>query len=144
MELQGLAARSAVITVQSICQELDAAVAVARERGQAQAMVSASALRVKLAGLGVEKVEVSVNDQFEAVRSLEDVADILARDEDVTLSPEERTAFPKILVQFLEAGREFFAGCKAKVVQPVMTAQQWEYVVRKRLGLLRPNGDQRR
>jgi hypothetical protein len=58
-ELQTEAARDSAITVQSICQELDAAVAVATERGQASAMVNASALRARLAGLLTQKIEIS-------------------------------------------------------------------------------------
>lgn len=59
VELQTEAARSSAITVESICAELDAANAVAREKGQANAMVSASALRAKLAGLLKDRVEIT-------------------------------------------------------------------------------------
>jgi DNA-binding phage protein len=50
-ELQTEIAKETKVTVESICRELDEANAVAKERGQASAMVSASALRAKLAGL---------------------------------------------------------------------------------------------
>jgi hypothetical protein len=68
-ELQEAAARKSEITIESICRELDEANAVAKERGQASAMVSASTLRAKLAGLMVEqrKVEVDNSDFSEGV-----------------------------------------------------------------------------
>jgi hypothetical protein len=50
-ELQRAVARKAVISIESICAELDEANAVAKAHGQAGAMVSASTLRAKLAGL---------------------------------------------------------------------------------------------
>jgi hypothetical protein len=59
-ELQDAAARKSEITVESICRELDEANAVAKARGQASAMVSASALRAKLAGLMVERQQVEI------------------------------------------------------------------------------------
>jgi len=74
-ELQDATARSTAITVESICRELDAANAVAKERGQASAMVSASALRAKLAGLLVEKVEVSNTHSFDQCETMADLAD---------------------------------------------------------------------
>ena len=74
-ELQGEAAKSAKITIQSICEELAEATAVAKAKGQAQAMVSASALRAKLAGLMVEKVEVGKPGEFEECASAAEVAD---------------------------------------------------------------------
>jgi phage terminase small subunit len=74
-ELQAQAARSTAITVESICAELDEANAVAKERGQASAMVSASALRAKLAGLLVEKVEVGNPGSFDKCESMEAIAD---------------------------------------------------------------------
>lgn len=63
-ELQEEAARRSEITIETICAELDTANAVAKERGQASAMVSASALRAKLAGLMVERVEIGGPDAF--------------------------------------------------------------------------------
>ena len=73
-ELQAQAARTTAITVESICAELDQANAVAKERGQASAMVSASALRAKLAGLMVERVEVGQPGDFDKCESSLDVA----------------------------------------------------------------------
>ncbi len=61
-ELQEGAARKSEITVASVCAELDEAIAIAKQRGQASAMVSASALRAKLGGLLVEKQEVQVSN----------------------------------------------------------------------------------
>jgi len=78
-ELQEAAARKSEITIESICRELDEANAVAKARGQASAMVSASALRAKLAGLMVErqKVEVGGPGDFSQCNTVEAVVDEL-------------------------------------------------------------------
>jgi hypothetical protein len=60
-ELQEAVAKENQITIESICSELDAAIGVARERGQANAMVSAVGLRAKLAGLLVERQRIEVS-----------------------------------------------------------------------------------
>ena len=139
-ELQLATAHSAEITIQSICRELDEAVVVAKSRGQANAMVSASALRAKLAGLGVEKIEVtSINDQFEAAESLEDVAVAIARTKGYELSSEERTAFTKILREWFEMTDQFLAGCKARPIQAVISDEERMRAARRRLGLPRPD-----
>jgi phage terminase small subunit len=80
-ELQAASAQSHAITIESICRELDEANAVAKEKGQAAAMVSASALRAKLAGLMVEKVEVSTNDTFDGLETPEAIVDKLLAEE---------------------------------------------------------------
>src|SRR5262249_24971924 len=76
-EIQSAVAKKSVITIESICAELDEANAVAKERGQAAAMVSASALRAKLAGLMVDKVEVTNLDALDKATSFEDIADAI-------------------------------------------------------------------
>jgi phage terminase small subunit len=79
-ELQREAARSAKITVQTICAELDEASAVAKSKGQAQAMVSASALRARLAGLMVERVEVGGPGSFEGIDTMAALVDKILAD----------------------------------------------------------------
>ena len=78
-ELQTEVAKETKVTVESICKELDEANAVAKERGQASAMVSASALRAKLAGLMVDKVEVGAPGAFDKCETIEAVVDELLR-----------------------------------------------------------------
>jgi phage terminase small subunit len=79
-ELQAEAAASSKVTVESICRELDEAVAVAKTKGQAQAMVSVATLRAKLAGLMVERVEVGGPGDFDDCLSTAQIVDrVLAR-----------------------------------------------------------------
>jgi hypothetical protein len=78
-ELQDAVAREAVITVESICVELDEAVQVASENRQAAAMISATTLRAKLAGLLRDKVEVTNRDAFSGCETMAEVADQLLR-----------------------------------------------------------------
>jgi hypothetical protein len=79
-ELQGAVARKAVISIESICAELDEANAVAKEHGQAGAMVSASTLRAKLAGLLREKVEISSPPPFSQCKSTTELAEAMLRE----------------------------------------------------------------
>jgi hypothetical protein len=57
-ELQGEAARSTKVTLESVCRELDEAISVARNKHQAQAMVSATSMKAKLNGLLTERIEI--------------------------------------------------------------------------------------
>ncbi len=86
-ELQGIAARSAVITIESICRELDQANQIAMANGQASAMVSASTLRAKLAGLLKDRVEVTAVNAFEACESTEAVVDRLLEELIIHFAP---------------------------------------------------------
>jgi hypothetical protein len=137
-ELQLASARSTEITIASVCRELDDAVAVAKSRGQANAMVSATGLRAKLAGLMVEKVEIkSITDTYEACSSTEEVFDTLARglSKDRELTSAELDGFIKLLIKSFAAIDEYLAGCKAKLVQPMISVEDRERHERRRLGL---------
>jgi hypothetical protein len=75
--LQAESAQSHTITVESICKELDEAVALAKSRGMANALVNVAALRAKLAGLGSERQIVEINDSastFDNCQSAEQIA----------------------------------------------------------------------
>jgi hypothetical protein len=61
-EIQEAAAQSTEINIASICAELDAAIGVAKSKGQANAMVSAAGLRAKLAGLLVDKSKIELTN----------------------------------------------------------------------------------
>lgn len=140
MELQAVAARSTAITIKSICRELDEANAVARERGQAAAMVSASALRAKLAGLMVEKVEIGSVGSFDGCDTVEAIATQMARDmSGKELPPEDLAGFTKLVSDWFERGdkamQEYLVASTARVVHPVVVERSPEHVERKRLGL---------
>jgi hypothetical protein len=74
-ELKAETAASARITIESICRELDQAIAVAKNAKQATAMVSAAALKSKLAGLMVERVEVGQPHEFDNCDSTASIVD---------------------------------------------------------------------
>jgi hypothetical protein len=77
LELQGNAARSTEVSIQSLIRELDDAIEVAKAKGQAQAMVSAAGMKAKLTGLMVEKQElrVSGDDDFTEDMSCQEILD---------------------------------------------------------------------
>jgi hypothetical protein len=119
-ELQAVTARSTQITIESICRELDEANAVAKERGQASAMVSASALRAKLAGLLADRIEAKINvsSEFNGCETIEDIGAQMARDlaEGVELTDDQRTEFAELLAEWVTTIQEYLAACKAKPV----------------------------
>jgi hypothetical protein len=80
LEIQHAAAKSAEITIQTVCAELDDAISVARSKGQANAMVSAAGLRAKLAGLMVEKVEIGRANEFEDCNTAGELLDKVRRE----------------------------------------------------------------
>ena len=78
-ELQTAVAKKTAITIESICAELDEANQVAKANGQAAAMVSASTLRAKLAGLLRDKVEVTISP-YRQCNSTAELAETLLRE----------------------------------------------------------------
>ena len=80
VELQTAVAKKTAITIKSICAELDEANQVAKAHGQAAAMVSASTLRAKLAGLLRDKVEVTTLNPYSQCNSTAELAEILLRE----------------------------------------------------------------
>ena len=128
-ELQAITARSAKITIESICRELDEANAVAKEKGQAAAMVSASALRAKLAGLMVEKVEVGGPGDFDECETVQEVADKLLAEECrfYPVDERDRKGLARLMEARHDAVTEFLASIKARPIigtHPLTPQQQ--------------------
>ena len=140
-ELQAASANHAVISVATICAELDAAIQIAIQGKQAAAMVAASTLRAKLAGLLTDRVEIRQADPFASCESMEDIADAIARESGVALSPEELVGFTKVIGEWSDAMKHFLASCKAQPVQPTVSQSQLLNHERKRLGLRRIGND---
>jgi hypothetical protein len=133
-ELQREAARSAKITVETICAELDEASAVAKERGQAQAMVSASALRAKLAGLMVERVEVGNPGDFDGCETTPQIVDrMLAQliEEFRPVDAQDRQALIDHMEEQYRETQEFLDAIRARPivaerVDPRRLAPAWQ------------------
>ena len=75
LELQTQTAADSKFTIESINRELDEAISVARSKHQAQAMVSASSMKAKLAGLLIERTEVGAPGSFDNLCSIPSIAD---------------------------------------------------------------------
>ena len=121
-------------------RELDEANEVAKSKGQAAAMVSASALRVKLAGLLTDRVEVTnIDQEFDSADTLEDIAAATAHGFGYELAAEDRTPLGRLLSEWHAQGqeqvRQFLASCNARPVQQVTNRRDQEAIERKRLGL---------
>jgi hypothetical protein len=122
-ELQSEMAKDTKVTVATICRELDEANAVAKAKGQAAAMVSASALRAKLAGLMVERVEVGAAGDFGACDTVEQVVDELLRYESPHMVVDEqdrRTLVEMYKAHFVEV-EQYIAALRAKPIPPGIT-----------------------
>jgi hypothetical protein len=118
-ELQAVTARSAKITIESICRELDEANAVAKEKGQAAAMVSASALRAKLAGLMVEKVEVGGPGDFDECDTFGAIADKMIAELAEGFYPLDTTdkeGLAELLERQAHEVQEYLAAAKARPI----------------------------
>jgi phage terminase small subunit len=63
-ELQGSAAERAMVTVETIADQLDEDRRLAHQKGQASAAVAASMAKAKLYGLDVERVQVESTHRF--------------------------------------------------------------------------------
>jgi hypothetical protein len=145
-ELQREAARSAKITVESICAELDEASAVAKSKGQAQAMVSASALRAKLAGLMIEKVEVGRPGSFEGIDTMAALVDKILADLIEQFKPvddEDRKGLKELMQRHLQEQSDFIAEINARPsvverVDPRNLSRPWQEHETKRYGVARP------
>jgi hypothetical protein len=121
VELQNAVAEKTQVTVESICKELDEANAVAKERGQASAMVSASALRAKLAGLMVDKVEVGAPGAFDKCTSIDEVADEMLQYQlppHASVSAKDRQGLIDLLNQHATMVEEYVAAIKARPIPP--------------------------
>jgi hypothetical protein len=118
-ELQGEAAKSAKITIESICEELSEATAVAKSKGQAQAMVSASALRAKLSGLMVERVEIGEPGAFEGATSIAAIADeVLERlvEQFRPVDEGDRAALVAMYERHLQEAEELIAAMQSRPI----------------------------
>ena len=73
-ELQGALAKRKEITVASLVDELYEAVEVAKANGQAGAMVAASTLKARMAGLLRDRIEITNVKPLEGCKSVDDVA----------------------------------------------------------------------
>jgi hypothetical protein len=120
-ELQETVAKETKVTVESICKELDAANEVARAKGQAAAMVSASALRAKLAGLLTERVEIGAPGAFDKATSIAEIADEMILYElppHAEVTTQDRQGLIDLLHQHLSASAEYLAAIKARPINP--------------------------
>jgi hypothetical protein len=131
-ELQGEIATATKVTVESICKELDAANEVAKAKGQAAAMVSASALRAKLAGLMTDKLEIGAPGAFEKCASVAEIVDELLSydcDQFHPATEEDRKGLAALYQRHFAEVEEFIAGIKARPIPPEISykARRIEY-----------------
>jgi phage terminase small subunit len=134
-ELQAEVAKENKVTVESICKELDEANAVAKAKGQAAAMVSASALRAKLAGLMVDKVEVGPAGAFDKCDTVEAVVDEVLRFQDPfhPATKADRKGLIALYERHMAEVSEFLASIKARPINPEV-AHKARYAELKRIG----------
>jgi hypothetical protein len=105
MELQAAAARKSAVTLESIYAKLDEAIEVFKANGQGAALVSVSALKAKLAGLMVERVEIGGVGAFDRCKTPGDVLKAMLaalRSEGVVVSEAEQAELDGLMHQIAE------------------------------------------
>jgi len=118
-ELQAQMAVDSKVTVESICRELDEANKVAREKGQAAAMVSAATLRAKLAGLMVERVEVGNPGDFDGLTSTAAIVDReleLLIEKFIPIDEKDRQGLIELHERHLKEAAEYIAAIQARPI----------------------------
>ncbi len=118
-ELQAISAHSTAITIESICAELDQANQVAKAKGQAAAMVSASALRAKLGGLMIERVEVGPAGTFDECESYAELAGKMLAECEAGFHPvtdDDRDGLTELIERQAGELGEFLASIQARPV----------------------------
>jgi len=118
-ELQAQTAASTKITIESICQELADATAVAKSKGQAQAMVSASALRAKLAGLMIERHEVGEPGSFDGLTTTREIVDReleLLIERFIPIDEKDRQGLIELHERHFKEAQEYIAAIQARPI----------------------------
>jgi hypothetical protein len=118
-ELQSEAAANAEVTLQSILKELDQAIAVAKSKSQAQAMVSASGLKAKLSGLLTERIEIGKPGAFDGCTSMAAIADeVLERliEQFRPIDERDRQGLIEMYQRHLKEAEEYVAAINARPI----------------------------
>jgi hypothetical protein len=136
LELQQAAAKSCEITLESVCRELDEAIAVARAKGQAAPLVNAASLRARLGGLLVEKVEVGQPGDFEDCNTEEEVLRALlvrlSGNSEIEVTDGDQARVAELMKGFEQLATEI-AARSAKLVPAVPSVNPSEVARRKML-----------
>jgi hypothetical protein len=107
-ELQAAAAKKTTVTLASLIDEVDAAIEQATALGQPTVRVSAAALKAKLTGLDVQRVE---TNEFASCRTAGEVLDALA--DAIDDVPETLELIDRFRERLLER-----AGDRARIIEP--------------------------
>lgn len=146
-ELQSEAARSSQVTVASLLGELEEARQKATSLSQLSAVVRAVEAKARVSGLLVQRIEVkSLDERFEDAATQEDIIRRMAveyRREGYPLDDGKDMDYLRaFMTRWWGELDAFLASVKARPVQQISPNQ--EHIERRRLGMLRTNGAQRK
>jgi hypothetical protein len=144
-ELQAAAAKSSQVTVQSLLAELETARQRADNLQQLSAAVRAIKAKGRIAGIEKQRVEITnIDETFANCDEPEQIAaalaQCLAKDRNVVLTPKQQEEFIELTSQWLNIVSEFLAACRAKEIPQVIDVKAVQDHERRRLGLTRPAG----
>lgn len=124
-ELQNGAAKKSHVTVQSLLDELEYARQRADNLDQLGPVVKAISEKAKIAGLLVNRVEVSEANTItlDDENTSEDVAIRIAKEAGVNLTPRDLDAFMGVIRGWHASMQEFLASCKTKQVNAVSAGE---------------------
>jgi hypothetical protein len=118
-ELQNETVATAKVTIESIYRELDEAAAIARSKGQGQAMVSVATMRAKLAGLLTERVEVGAPGSFDGLTTTAQIVDReleLLIERFIPVDEKDREGLIELHERHLKEAAEYIAAIQARQI----------------------------
>lgn len=118
-ELQAGAAAKAEVTLETILAELADAAAVAKDRGQAQALVSAAMSKAKLLGLDIQRIEVGGPGDFGGLTSTAQIVDkVLERlvEQFKPIDQGDRAGLIALYERHLQETEEYLASIRARPI----------------------------
>jgi hypothetical protein len=117
-ELQAQAAAKTEVTLQTILADLVDAAAVAKDRGQGQALVSAAMAKAKLLGLDVQRIEVGEPGSFAELTTkaeiIDSALDHMAAEKFYPVDKQDRQQFEALTDRHHQELMEFFEAIKSR------------------------------
>jgi hypothetical protein len=117
-ELQAQAAAKTEVTLQTILADLVDAAAVAKDRGQGQALVSAAMAKAKLLGLDVQRIEVGNPGDFAGLDTKAEIIDraldYMAIEKFYPVDKQDRQQFEALTDRHHQEVMEFFEAIQSR------------------------------
>jgi hypothetical protein len=118
-ELQNGVAKSSAVTLETILADLVDAAAVAKDRGQGQALVSAAMAKAKLLGLDIQRIEVGAPGDFDGLTSTKEIVDReleLLIERFIPVDEADKQGLIELHERHMKEAAEYIAAIKARPI----------------------------